>query len=278
MQWHAATSPLIGGFLFTSESLTHTSLREGAPCQHLFPPHRFSWFNFLTLKTAFIFLLHWFFFFFFYLTACHLQPMLFFCLSFFSITLATLVAARHGRIQTAIGWSARPPDRREQGERIGSPMPGNLPDNGMWTPNNIHKYSDEAKWGCPGEVCGAIAVSGMCKEKQRQRCCVGMLLGRGKDLILICHVARVRDALVFFVCVEPISSFWMEKTNILLGPRSDAHGLIEALLHLNNQHTLQFPLKVCVRATINMAVASHILVAKRYPCGSWTNTKRFSAR
>lgn len=156
-------------------SLTHTSLEEGVSCQRVFPPQRICRFNlgFVTLKKPFIFLLYRFFW-----LDCSPPPSypytVFFFLSFFSITSATLVAATHGEIQTAIGWSARLPDRREQGERIGSPMPGNLPDNGMWPLNNIHKYSDEAKWGCPGD-CVAQAVSGMRKKEQQQHCCVGVL-------------------------------------------------------------------------------------------------------
>lgn len=109
------------------------------------------------------------------------------------------MAARHGEIHTAIGWSAGLPDRRERGERIGSPMPGNLPDNGMWPFNNIHKYSDEAKWGCPRD-CAVQAVSSMCKKKQRRRCCVGVLRGRGRDLFLPCSESRERGGDIVRFC------------------------------------------------------------------------------
>lgn len=139
----------------------------------------------------FIFLRHWFYS--FLLDCSPHSAHTVFSLSFFSITPATLVAARHCAMHTAIGWSARLPDRHKQGERIWSPMPGNLPDNGMWTPNNIHKYSDEAKWGCPGEVCGAIAVRGVCKEETRTGAlCWYAVLGEAG--ISFCHVAGVRDA------------------------------------------------------------------------------------
>lgn len=268
------------------------TLRAGEPRRHAFPPQRISRFNlgFVTLKTAFIFLLYRFFFDLTWLFST-LFPHTVFSLSFFSITPATLVAARHGEIQTAIGWSARLPDRREQGERIGSPMPGNLPDNGMWPFNNIHKYSDEAKWGCPRD-CVVQAVSGMRKKKQQQHCCAGVLQGRGQDFFLPCSQSQECGGdIVRFVelClilnmnhVEHISSFWLGKTNNPLTPRSDVCGQIEALLHLNNWHTLQFPLKVCVRATITMVVASHIWTEKLQLCGSWINpgiliTKRLSA-
>lgn len=69
------------------------------------------------------------------------------------------------------------------------------------------------------------------------------------DLSLSC--SSVRNVL-FVLCSD-----W-RRTNILL--ISDAPRPTEAPFHLNNQHTRQFPLKVCVRATINMAVASHRLV------------------
>lgn len=154
-------------FYLYPESLTHTPPGGEAPCQDAFPPQRISRFNlgFVTLKTPFIYLLYRFFFFTWLLAT--LFPMLFFCLSFFSITPTTPVAAMHGEIQTAIGWSARRPDKTRGVKGLGSPMPGNLPDNGMRPPNNIHKYSDEAKWGCPRD-CVAQAVSGM-REKEEQQ-------------------------------------------------------------------------------------------------------------
>lgn len=132
------------------------------------------------------------------------------------------MAARRGEIQTAIGWSAGLPDGREQGEGIRSPMPGNLPDNGMWPPNNIHKYSNEAKWVPPERLCGAscqrhaqeeTTLLCWCAEREEERVsfppwverqeCVGWYCSFKKK----CLISLILDMNL----VELISSLWMGK-------------------------------------------------------------------
>lgn len=219
MNWHASMSPLISGFLsyLCPESLTHSSPSEGAPCQHVCPPWgiiRFS-LGFVTLKTSFIFLLYRFFFSLDCLRPS--SPHTVFCLSFFSITPTAPVAAGLGEIQTAARWSAKLPDRREQAERIGSPMPGNLLDNGMWPPNNIHKYSDEAAqeivWRKPSAACArrnnsSIAVLGWCREEVRISFhCVALFRNSGVVLFVFFFVEVCR--ILNMNRVELISFFLM---------------------------------------------------------------------
>lgn len=73
-----------------------------------------------------------------------------------------------------------------KGKRIGSPTPGNLPDNGMWTVNNIHKYSDEARWGRR-----SLWRNSCQRHVQWEHCCVGGILS--------CHVAHSRMPWFLFV-------------------------------------------------------------------------------
>lgn len=126
------------------------------------------------------------------------------------------MAARHCGIRVAIGWSAGISDRHERGERIPSPMPGNLPHNGMRTANNIHKYSDEAKWGCPGEAWGAIAVRGACARKNKDAiaalvCCLGPLQGSQMQRSLFCtHLSGF---------LSTPQSCWEVKSSRLIGAR-----------------------------------------------------------
>lgn len=109
MHWHAFMSPPVGGFFLVFplpwKFDSYFSEGGGAACQRVFPPQRISRFNlgFVTLKTPFIFLSRTDFLFTRLLATLCPPPILFFRLSFFSITPATLVAARHGEIQTAIG-------------------------------------------------------------------------------------------------------------------------------------------------------------------------------
>lgn len=152
MHWHAFMSPPVGGFFLVFplpwKFDSYFSEGGGAACQRVFPPQRISRFNlgFVTLKTPFIFLSRTDFLFTRLLATLCPPPYTVFSPLIFLHNTGNTGGSQAWR-NTDCNWMkcAAPRRRREQGERIGSPMPGNLPDNGMWPPNNIHKYSDEGK-------------------------------------------------------------------------------------------------------------------------------------
>ena len=139
----------------------------------------------------------------------------------------------------------------------------------------------------PKRLCGASCQRRAQDGTTTAVPCCSAVGGRGEDLILSCGVRIAwavycsflsRFCLVFNMNrIDLISSFWMDKkTNITPAPRGGCtrSRLRPPLRPSTIGIRCSFPSerRYVSEPQLTWQRLGHILVERRYPCGSWTNT------